>query len=225
MTKVTNPLGQFESFTYDYNNGQLTASNDWNTQPTFYLYNDSFARPTLFSYPDGGQTEYKYSDSSPSPSITTCQRITGTAGATCLASSPPAGWKTSLAVLDGMGHVVQTQFASDPDGVTYTATTYNGFAQPYTVTNPYRFTTDSTYGVTTSLYDALKRPCLVVPPDFAASAPTSCPATWPAGSIFTSYSGNQITVTDETGTQRASSTDGLGRLSNVAESPNNPNYN
>jgi RHS repeat-associated protein len=225
LTTITDPLGHTANFTYDYNNGQLTVSKDQNVQTTSYLYNDAFARPTQFSYPDGGQTEHAYNDSPPSPSVTTCQLINGTAGATCSAASPPTGWKTSVAVMDGLGHVVQTQLASDPDGVTYTATIYNGFAQPYTVTNPYRSTGDSTYGVTTQLYDARKRPCLVVPPDFAATAPTTCPATAPAGSTFTSYSGNQTTVTDETGNQRASQTDGLGRLTNVVEAPNNVNYN
>jgi len=225
LTKVTNPLGQTENFTYDYNNGQLTVLKDWNTQPTFYLYNDSFARPTLFNYPDGGQTEYAYNDSPPSPSVTTCQLINGTAGATCSPTSPPTDWKTSVAVMDGLGHVVQTQLVSDPDGVTYTATTYNGLAQPYTVTNPYRSTGDTTYGVTTQLYDAIKRPCLVVPPDFAGGAPTSCPTTAPAGSTFTAYSGNCTTVTDEIGNTRTSCTDGLGRLTNVVEAPNNSNYN
>src|ERR1700728_947538 len=223
-TTITDPLGHPASFTYDYNNGQLTESTDANSQSTFYIYNDSFARPTQFNYPDGGQTERVYNDSPPSPSVTTCQLINGTAGATCSSASPATGWKTSLAVMDGLGHVVQTQLPSDPDGNTYTATKYDGFHRPYQVTNPYRSTGDSTYGVSTQLYDAIGRSCLVVPPDFAGSAPTSCPASAPLGSTFTSYSGNHTTVSDEAGNQRTSQTDGLGRLTYVWEAPNANDY-
>jgi RHS repeat-associated protein len=71
----------------------------------------------------------------------------------------------------------------------------------------------------------LGRTCLVVPPDFAATAPTSCPTTAPAGEAFTSYSGNLTTVNDEIGNQRTSQTDGLGRLTAVWEAPNRTGYN
>ncbi len=229
LTKITYPpTGTYthvETFTYGYNDGSLTTSTDENSQVTTYRYNDNFDRPTETDYPDRGQTDHVYNDSPPSPSVTTCQLISGTASATCSASTPPPGWKTSLAVIDGLGHVVQTQLPSDPDGNTYTATIYDGFNRPYTDTNPYRSTGDLTYGVTTKLYDALGRSCLVAPPDFASSAPASCPTTAPVGSTFTSYSGNLTTVTDEVGNQRTSETDGLGRLTYVWEAPNVSGYN
>jgi len=229
LTKITYPptgtYNHIENFTYGYNDGDLTTSTDENSQVTTYRYNDNFDRPTEADYPDGGQTEHVYNDSPLSPSVTTCQLISGTAGATCSATSPASGWKTSLAVMDGLGHVVQTQLPSDPDGNTYTATTYDGLNRPYTVKNPYRSTGDSTYGTTARLYDALGRSCLVVPPDFASGAPASCPTTAPVGSTFTSYSGNLTTVTDEIGNQRTSKTDGLGRLTEVWEAPNVTGYN
>jgi RHS repeat-associated protein len=230
-TQITYPqIGSIKhivSFTYGYNDGELTTAVDENLKSTTYRYNDNFDRITETDYPDTGQTLYTYKDSAPA-SITTCKLINGTAGANCSPTSPATGWETSVAVMDGIGHVVQTQLASDPDGVTYTATTYDGSGRPYTVTNPYRGTGDSTYGVTTQLYDALGRTCLVVPPDFAASAPTSCPSTAPLGDVLTSYSSNAsgflTTVTDEIGNQRTNQTDGLGRLTYVWEAPNNISY-
>jgi RHS repeat-associated protein len=229
LTKITYPAtgtySHVENFTYGFNDGSLTTSTDENSQVTTYRYNDNFDRPTEADYPDGGQTDHVYNDSPPSPSVTTCQLISGTASATCSPTSPPTGWKTTEALMDGLGHVVQTQLPSDPDGNTYTATTYDGFNRPYTVTNPYRSTSDLTYGVSTKLYDALGRSCLVVPSDFSSGAPTSCPATAPLGSTFTSYSGNLTTVTDEVGNQRTSQTDGLGRLTEVWEAPNVTGYN
>ena len=229
LTKITYPqtgtYNHVESFTYGYNDGDLTSSTDENSQVTTYRYNDNFDRPTETDYPDGGQTDHVYNDSPPSPTVTTCQLISGTASATCSPTSPPSGWKTTETVMDGLGHVAQTQLPSDPDGITYTATTYDGFGRPYTVTNPYRSTGDSTYGITTQLYDAIGRSCLVVPPDFASGAPKTCPTTAPAGDTFTSYSGNLTTVTDETGNQRTSETDGLARLTYVWEAPNVTGYN
>ena len=107
LTTITNALGQTENFTYDYNNGQLTASKDQNLQPTFYIYSDPLARPTQVNYPDGGQTQYAYNDAPSSPGVTTCQLMSGTAGATCSPVSPPSGWKTTLATMDGIGHAVE----------------------------------------------------------------------------------------------------------------------
>src|SRR5205823_12031716 len=64
---------------------------------------------------------------------------------------------------------------------------------------------ESTWGYTTYGYDALGRTAQVTQPD---------------GSIITtSYSGNITTVTDEAGKKRQSTTDGLGRLTQVVEDP------
>lgn len=76
LTKITDALGHTQNFTYDYNNGQLTASTDPNSQTTAYIYNDPFARPSEIDYPDGGRTTFAYNDaiynpSTPSPSVTT----------------------------------------------------------------------------------------------------------------------------------------------------------
>jgi RHS repeat-associated protein len=218
LYSITNPLGQVEYFTYDFNNGQLTALKDENSQVSTFVYNDVFARPTLFSYPDGGQKEYVYKDTAPSPTVTTCELINGTANATCSATSPANGWKTDLATMDGMGHVVQTELVSDPDGATYTASVYDGLNRTYKAYNPTRCSsptgncgTETTWGFTTTTYDAVNRVISVVQQDGSTAA--------------TSYSGNQTTVTDEAGNQRSSQTDGLGRLTNVWEAPNTSGYN
>jgi RHS repeat-associated protein len=197
MTKITDPLLHAASFTYDFNNGQLTISkDDDNSQSTKYLYNDSFARPTLVNYPDGGQTQYSYNDSSynpstPSPAVTATKSITSSVN------------EVSTTAFDGLGHTVQTILATDPDGATYNATSYDGLARSYTISNPYRTTSDSTYGMTSNTYDAIGRITSVQRPD---------------GSLVNiSYSGNCTTVTDETGNARQSCSDALGRLTQVKE--------
>src|ERR1700683_314321 len=125
LTKVvyppTNSLAHSECFSYDYNSGQLTGTQDQNGQVTTYAYSDPFFRPTQANYPDGGQNSISYSDTAPSPSVTTSTLISG---------SVSLGTKT---VMDGMRHVVQTQTTTDPDGTDYVDTSYDGFGRVLTV--------------------------------------------------------------------------------------------
>ena len=224
LTKVTYPttngVAHIEQFWYGYNDGELTQSSDQNSPPqlTKYKYNDSLGRLTETDYPDTGTTTSYYNDSTysastPSPSVTVTKAITSS-----------VNLETTTA-FDGLGHPWETILSSDPDGPTYTQTSYDGVGHAFTVSNPYRTTSDLSYGITTYIYDGVGRTCLVVPPDFAASAPTSCPTTAPVGDTFSSYGGNQTTVTDEVGNQRKNQTDGLGRLTAVWEAPNASGYN
>jgi len=214
---TTNGYAHIESYSYGYNDGELTQSKDENRQQTTYKYNNSLGRQTETDYPDTGQTILSYNDTAPTPSVTTCQLINGTAGATCIATSPPAGWKTSLSTMDGLGHVVQTELVSDPDNPSYTATTYDGTGKSYQVYNPTRCSTpttncgtETTWGVSTYTYDGLGRTKQVAKPDGSMAS--------------TSYSTNQTTVTDEVGNQRISQADALGRLTAVWEAPNIAGY-
>jgi RHS repeat-associated protein len=218
LTQITDPLGHVRSFTYDFNNGQLTKSTDPNNQSTSYVYNDPFARPTLINYPNFGEVEIVYNDTAPSPTVTRCELISGTAGSPCSSTSPPPGWKTSTETMDGLGHGVQTELASDPDGATYTATSYDGLGRPYKTWNPTRCSppttncgTETSWGFTTFTYDALGRTTNILKPD--------------GSSTSTSFSGNQTTSTDEIGNQRKTQTDGLGRLTSVWEAPAAAGYN
>jgi len=205
LAKITNALGQTHKFTYDFNNGQLTASTDANSQTIKYLYNDAFARPTLVNFPDGGQTTIAYNDSpynstTPSPSVTTTKVMTSTTNI------------TSLVAFDGLGHLVKTLLPTDPDCASgasgdRTDTTYDGLGRVYTVSNPYCTTGDSTYGLTTYAYDALGRATKVTHPDNST--------------ILTTYTGRATEFQDEgNGTQRVSrvsQTDALGRLNSLCE--------
>jgi RHS repeat-associated protein len=110
---------------------------------------------------------------------------------------------SSLSVYDGLGRVIQTQLESDPQGIVYTDTTYDGLGRKHTVSNPYRSTSDPTYGLTTFGYDGLSRVKTVTTSDNAV--------------VRTDYSGNQVTVTDQAGKPRRSLTDALGRLTRVDE--------
>jgi len=128
------------------------------------------------------------------------------------------------AYFDGLGRVRQSQLVSDPEGITYTDTTYDARGRRAAVTNPHRSSSLSTDGTTSYFYDGISRTCLVVPPDGTLPSGAACPATQPSNTIFTTYSGNTVTVTDQAGKSRKTVSDPLGRLTQVFEDPTGRNY-
>jgi len=210
LTRITRPTtssgaSHVQTFKYAYSDGQLITSTDENGQPTQYFYSDSLRRLTETDYPDGGKTTIAYNDapynpSTPSPSVITTKVAT------------PSPNLITLTAFDGLGHTVRTVLTSDPDCASgdRTDTTYDGLGRVRTASNPYCTTNDPSFGVTTYNYDALGRTTQITQPDGSA--------------ITTSYSGNTTTVTDEAGKKRQSTTDGLGRLTQVVEDPGGLGY-
>ena len=197
LTEITYPttgtVNHVESFSYSYADGQLTVSTDENHQSTQYTYTDALDRITSITYPDRGQTTYQYWNICGHPSSTTILPN-----------------YTETATMDGICNVTQTALTSDQQGTDYTATTYTGLKQVYTVSNPYRSTTESSYGLTTTTYDGIGRTVKVAYPDGSKTT--------------TSYSGNSSTVIDPEGMERILVSDALSRLTSVTEDPTNKDY-
>jgi RHS repeat-associated protein len=209
LTKITQPptngVAHIESFKYAFSDGQLISSTDQNNLSTNYLYNDSLRRLTEIDYPDRGKTTVSYNDLPLSPTMTIAKSIT---------SAIPF---TSVAIMDGLGHVVRTQITSDPDGTDYVDTTYDGSGRVWKQSNPHRSSSLSSDGTTTNYFDALGRECLVVPPDGTLPSGGNPCVSQPMNTVFASYSGNTVTVSDQVGNSRRSISDGLGRLIEVDE--------
>jgi RHS repeat-associated protein len=198
LTQITDPLVHTTKFTYDYNNGQLTTKTDANNLSTSYIYNDPglLARLTKSINPDGGQTTVTYNDVGPLPTVTTTKQINTSQSV------------TTVAVSDGMGHAVQSQLTSDPQGTVYRDETYDGFGRVWKQSNPYRLNdATSSPGTTVFGYDTLGRKLTEAYPDTSV--------------LTTAYCGASTLVTDATGRWRRSRTDGLGLLVEVDE-PNSP---
>jgi RHS repeat-associated protein len=212
-TSITNPLSQITQHSYDSNTGQLSSTTDPNLQVTNFTY-DNMWRIAEVTYPDGGKDTFTHQETTYPFTATLTKAITTT---------PLLNYVTTD-VFDGLGRISQSQLTSDPSGTDYTDTTYDANGRKHTVSNPYRTKTDPTYGITSYVYDGIGRTCVVVPPNGTSVANTSCPATQPSNDVFTTYTGNQTTVTDQQGKSRKSQTDGLGRLTNVWEDPNNLDY-
>jgi RHS repeat-associated protein len=218
LTSVTDPLGHSVSAKYNSCNGSMSSFADANSQLTSYAY-DLMGRNIETDTPDGGQVTRNYFTSPPpvtAPfSVVTSKKL------------DVSRTVVSKLFVDGLARTKQTVLCED--GPTcgqqiFTDTTYDGLGRVSTVSNPYRTTSDSTYGLTKTVYDALNRTCVVVPPDGTPVSGNSCPTTQPANDIFTTYAGDTTTVTDQAGKKRKSRTDALGRLTDVWEDPNTLNY-
>ena len=116
---------------------------DPNGNTTTFAYDD-MGRTAGIHYPDGGSKSNTYVDTAPN-SIDT----------TTVATPDPA--QSTNTVLDGFSRVSQTQLLTDPSGTDYVDTTYDGLGRIATTSNPYRSTSDTTYGLTSFGYDALGR--------------------------------------------------------------------
>ncbi|HEY1742946.1 MAG TPA: hypothetical protein VGG18_07250 [Granulicella sp.] len=204
LTKITRPstngVAYVTSYSYGYNDGMVRSITDENSNVTKYCYftggcsgstEDPWERATEVDYPDGGSGKASYSDAGPNPSTTTTEAINSSTV------------ETSTTTFDAYGHTIQTALTTDPGGTDYVKTGYDGLGHPYTVTNPYRSTTDPTYGTTTYTYDALGRTTSVLHPDNS--------------SLTTTYPDNTTISKDENSNSTTRTSDALGRLISVAE--------
>lgn len=204
LTQVTYPqtngVNHIVSYCYDYTLGLLRSSTDQNNQTTSYAYNDALDRLTQATYPaGGGQTTYSYNDLAPNPTETTTKEINSSQNL------------IAVTTMNGLGDPVQTQLTSDPQGTVTTLAQFDGMGRTYKAYNPTRCSPatsncgESTWGLTTYVYDALGRTKTVTKPDNSV--------------VSTAYSGNCTTVTDEELNTRESCTNGLGQMAQVIESP------
>jgi RHS repeat-associated protein len=208
-TSVTNAKNQITNYGYDaFDVGLTTSIKDPNQQTTNYDY-DEMQRPLSVGYPDGGSVNYSYNDtpstspSSTTPSVAVTRAITTSQNL------------TQTGIVDGLGREIKTQLTSDPSGTDSSDTTYDSLGRVQSVSNAYRSTSDTTYGITSYLYDALGRKTFQCQPDNSSTATTQCTP----GSSYQkwTYAGNAVTFQDESGNQWTRTSDALGRLTQVLE--------
>lgn len=214
-----NAAGLVTNYNYDFSSGRMISMTDPNSQTTSYGPYDSMLRLTQVQHPDGGLETASFNDtiSYPnSPNYTYAKMINSSTTF------------TKIGIVDGMGRTIKTKTYVPPStcstNYSYVDSTYDGDGRTFSVSNPYCTTGDATYGLTKTYYDGLNRVCLVVPPDGTLPSGNSCPATSPVNDIFTIYSGNATTITDQASKSRKTQTDGMGRVTNVWEDPANLNY-
>lgn len=204
-TLVTNAAGHTAYTQYDYYLGKPVNSQDangiiakgWYGKFEDGTYTDALDRPTeLVVALNGGsaarRTRFTYNDAS--------KLITTQSDQTNLND----GALKSEALYDGLGRTIETHAYETSSAYITTKQEFDALGRVSRSYNPYRTTSDSTYGYSTPTYDGLGRVLSVTTsPDNAV--------------VTTTYSGNATTVTDQATNPRRSLTDGLGRLIRVDE--------
>ncbi len=193
---VINDLGQKLYTQHDYYTGQVVDEEDPNGVTSSSYYDDDLDRPTkvIRAASDEdlqNQTLFTYDD--------TLRVITTTSDFD--AHNDPTPVKSQV-LFDGLGRTTETRTFETASTYIAVRKTYDALGRSKQVSNPFR---SGTPVWTTTAYDALGRVISVTTPDSAA--------------ITTSYSGNTVTVTDQTGRDRQSALDALGRLTQVIEDP------
>ena len=214
----TGSVAHCVSGTYDFTTGLLTSFTNENatsqasgTTPgdsahtTVYAY-DLMTRLTSATSPsditNGGsqaQTKFIY----PVP-ISLPFTVTRTKSIT------PSLTDSVTSTYDGLGRVYKTQHPM-PGGTAEVDTVYDGLDHVVSVTNPYFSTSDPTYGVIQSQYDALGRSTQVTDQDGSTRSVAYSVAPIPG------VLGDCNVSIDEAGHQRKNCSDGLGRLVEVDE--------
>jgi RHS repeat-associated protein len=216
-TQTCNALSQCVSGTYDFTTGLMASFTDANatTQASGTIQGDS-----------AHTTNYVWDLMERMQSATLPPDPQGSRAVTSVNYPDPnqvevfkdilAGVRDhSFTFQDGLGRNVKTQHVT-PDGTATVDTTYDGDGHTATISNPYYSTTETTYGITQSSYDALGRVTQSTKQDGSASFAAYNVATSTGGP------GDCSTSTDEAGKQRGSCTDALGRLIEVDEPSGNP---
>jgi RHS repeat-associated protein len=205
-TLITNATNRTYYSQFDYYLGRMVNTQDANGIISAAYYNDSLDRPTQMiqaindsSSPSAkSQTSFAYDDVN--HVITTMSDQT----------SYGDNVLQSQTIYDGLGR--NTEKRQYEGGTNYIAvqTQYDSLSRAYRTSNPFRPWQSQSAIWTTTGFDALGRVISVTTPDSAV--------------VTTSYSGNTVTVTDQTGKARKTVTDGLGRLAQVYEDPSALNY-
>ncbi len=196
---------------FDYDTGLVTSTRDANNQTSTIDYTnqllssvDPFGRPGVVISPlvNAGSpnqhhlTKTYYADSS--RTVTVAADL----------NSEGDGLLKSQVLSDMLGRTIESRQYETANTFIAVRQTYDAVHRTHQTSNPFR--AGETVLWTTAVADELGRIIAVTTPDSAL--------------VSTAYSANTVTVTDQTGKQRKSVSDALGRLIQVYEDPNGLNY-
>jgi YD repeat-containing protein len=182
----------------------MTSFTGVNSATTTYSY-DALRRPLNILYPDGGQHKIAYNVNLPPGQ-----------GNLVVQDKMDSRFDEHTIVYDGFGREIETQHNTDAGGTTYVDTAYDQNGHAWWVTNPYRSksnpTSETTYGVTKTYYDALGRETSSVLSDGTSKTSTSY-----SGMPYAGGYGLSKTYTDPDGNRTVWASDALGLLGATVE--------
>jgi RHS repeat-associated protein len=214
LTSVTRPYGA-EHFGYYFYSGKEALSEDVNSQFTYQHYADNWDRPTLTQGPTGSWVLTNYTSSTEKDVYSS---ITDTTPApTC------SGCKHEETIADGLGRETEHTLANDAPSSTSIVAVFDSTSRLQSTSNPYRSTSDPTYGLTTYAYDGINRTTKTTYADASSDTRTYgaaisggastqlCPTSSP------NTLGYPILTVDPTGKKRQQWISGFGKIIEVDE--------
>jgi RHS repeat-associated protein len=200
------------TFGYYWGTGKQALQTDANGQTSYSHFYDPLDRSTSTALPNGEWTRLQFNSTE-----TQIDSYSGTTNTS--ASTSCTVCRHDRSVLDVLGRPITQILVNDPDGQTNTATTYDSSSRVATVSNPYRSTSDATYGLETPGYDGLGRTIQTTHADgdvahayYGAAVSTGGGTTAQNCSASTYGLGYPVLGVDELGNKRQTWTDGFGRL-------------
>jgi RHS repeat-associated protein len=193
------PLTALTSDTvYDPTSGEVISQTDANNQTitTEFAATDALNSPntlrriTKVNFPGGGWTAYAYGDQ---PGNLFVMKRT---------ALDTTRYTEARQYKDRMGREVRSEMSEGSASI-LTDMQYDQMGRAWRTSNPYRI--GEAVSWTTTAFDGLGRALTVTTPDGAV--------------VSMAYNGNQVTVQDQAGKQKSSTTDALGRLTQVIEDP------
>jgi RHS repeat-associated protein len=220
-TSISMVLSLSRSQTWNCNGGLIASNTDENGQTTSYSY-DLMNRLAQTNFADGGWKLINYT------SATQHDAYSG------ITSSTPSTGCTSCRHdqlnFDGLGRQASKILVSDPEGQTTVATVYDSVGRVQKTSNPYRSTSDPTYGFDTNAYDALNRVTSITHQDGNALRPyygsdvgTHGGASSQICSTSTYGLGYPRLTVDEAGIKHQTWADALGRTIEADEADSSGN--
>lgn len=203
---------------YDFDTGLVTSATDESGNVTTFGY-DNMGRRAYQINSDGGQATFNYNAlGAVLPNLET-DVFPGTIDSTSNLSTLTNITDTDV-TYDGLGRPIRTRKLLSTTGsgtsANYVRATvdvvFDAFSRPLSTTSPYLTTSDTTYGVTQSQYDALGRVVNVTQADNSVVTNTYDLA-------LPGVAGLCSKVQDEAGKRREACTDALGRPTAVIEDP------
>jgi RHS repeat-associated protein len=227
QTTTTFPNNQKITKQYYFNTGNLAATQDENSQVRYNHYIDPIDRLTtawsrlISGTSNRGWKNYAY------PSAT---QVNTTVGITSTSPTGCTGCRQDSVTYDTFGRQNRATLVSDPDGQTFVDTTYDTSSRRHSDSNPYRSTSDSTYGIITYAYDGMNRQVSMTNPDgnikgtyYGATVGSNGGASSQLCASSTYGLGYPTLTVDEAGRKSQSWVDGFGRTIESDEPDSNNN--
>jgi RHS repeat-associated protein len=207
VTQITMPLSGNISYGYYYGSSNRAKLTDQNSRTTYFHYMDPLNRPTIKNLPGGGWVQNQFT----------------TATHTIHNAAIAAGTFQDEHESDTLGRPSSSSL-TDPEGTVYGGSSYDALGRLVSVLNPYRSTSDPTYGSDTVQYDSLNRLTRVTLQDanytdvfYGAAVGANGGLTAQLCSTATYGIGYPTFYKDELGKKKQSWADALGEVMEVDE--------